>query len=64
MGHPLVADEVYAGVKAAGMDRQALHAHRLAFTHPETLKLMAFTSEVPSDFQSALADWGLSYNEK
>lgn len=64
VGHPLVADEVYAGVKAAGMDRQALHAYRLAFTHPETLKLMEFTSEVPPDFRSALTDWGLSYNEK
>lgn len=62
MGHPLVADEVYAGVKAAGMGRQALHAYRLAFTHPETLKLMEFTSEVPPDFRSALVDWGLSYN--
>jgi 23S rRNA pseudouridine1911/1915/1917 synthase len=64
MGHPLVADEVYAGVKAAGMERQALHAYRLAFTHPETLALMEFTSELPADFRSALADWGLSYNEK
>lgn len=63
IGHPLVADEVYAGTKAAGMDRQALHAYRLAFVHPQTLKLMAFTSEIPADFRSALTDWGLSYNE-
>jgi 23S rRNA pseudouridine1911/1915/1917 synthase len=63
MGHPLVADEVYAGIKAAGMDRQALHAYRLAFTHPESLALMEFTSDLPADFRSALADWGLSYNE-
>lgn len=63
MGHPLVADEVYAGIKAAGMDRQALHAYRLAFTHPQTLEMMTFTSEIPSDFRAALAVWGLSYNE-
>ncbi len=63
LGHPLVADEVYAGLKAAGMDRQALHAYRLAFTHPQTRELMAFTSEVPADFRAALLDWGLSYNE-
>jgi 23S rRNA pseudouridine1911/1915/1917 synthase len=63
MGHPLVADEVYAGIKAAGMDRQALHAYRLAFTHPETLEMMTFTSEIPPDFRAALAVWGLSYNE-
>jgi 23S rRNA pseudouridine1911/1915/1917 synthase len=63
VGHPLVADEVYAGVKAAGMTRQALHAYRLAFTHPETHQLMAFVSDVPADFRSALAEWGLSYNE-
>ena len=61
-GHPLVADEVYAGIKAAGMDRQALHAYRLSFIHPHTLALMAFNAELPSDFQSALAEWGLSYN--
>jgi 23S rRNA pseudouridine1911/1915/1917 synthase len=61
--HPLVADEVYAGKKAAGMQRQALHAYRLAFAHPETHQLMEFTSQVPEDFRSALADWGLSYNE-
>jgi 23S rRNA pseudouridine1911/1915/1917 synthase len=64
LGHPLVADEVYAGLKAAGMNRQALHAYRLAFTHPETFELMQFTSEVPMDFRAALAEWGLSYNEK
>lgn len=64
LGHPLVADEVYAGIKAAGMERQALHAYRLALTHPQTLELMEFTSEVPADFRAALVDWGLSYNEK
>jgi 23S rRNA pseudouridine1911/1915/1917 synthase len=32
IGHPLVADETY-GACAAGLQRQALHAYRLAFAH-------------------------------
>ena len=63
IGHPLVADEVYGGSKAAGMQRQALHAYRLAFTHPSTNKLLEFKSNLPPDFELALREWGLSYNE-
>jgi 23S rRNA pseudouridine1911/1915/1917 synthase len=34
LGHPLVADALYGGHPALGLQRQALHAFRLAFNHP------------------------------
>lgn len=63
IGHPLVADELYGGPVAAGMHRQALHARRLALTHPITQQPMVFQAMPPTDLQIALAQWGLSYNE-
>ena len=62
LGHPLVADEVYGGACAVGLTRQALHACRLAFTHPVTGQAMVFESDVPSDILAALGQWRLSYN--
>jgi 23S rRNA pseudouridine1911/1915/1917 synthase len=62
IGHPLVADLLYAGIASAGMQRQALHAWRLAFTHPVTHKSMDFRSILPGDLIAALTQWGLSYN--
>jgi len=64
IGHPLVADVLYGGRVAAGMQRQALHACRLAFIHPVTLESMVFQSSLPEDLSLALANWGLSYNAK
>lgn len=63
IGHPLVADVLYGGRAEAGMQRQALHACRLAFTHPVTLEPMVFQASLPVDLNLALANWGLSYNE-
>ena len=63
LGHPLVSDVLYAGVMAAGILRQALHARRLAFIHPVTQKPLVFQSELPPDFAQALGAWGLSYNQ-
>ena len=62
IGHPLVADEVYGGTPAAGMNRQALHAFHLSFVHPVTQTKMSFHAPLPQDFAAALVDWGLSYN--
>lgn len=62
IGHPLVADLVYGGSQAAGMQRQALHAARLAFVHPVTLQSMVFEAPPPLDFLSGLLSWGLTYN--
>lgn len=63
IGHPLLADELYGGTPAAGMQRQALHAYRLAFTHPTTGRAMAFHSPLPSDIQAALQAWGMDHRD-
>jgi 23S rRNA pseudouridine1911/1915/1917 synthase len=52
-GHPLVADAVYGGSAALGMQRQALHATRLAFAHPISAELLSFHVEAPADFAAA-----------
>ena len=62
IGHPLVADELYGGAVAAGMQRQALHAFRLAFTHPVTHEALVFRAPLPPDLDHALQAWGLGYN--
>jgi len=63
MGHPLVADPLYGGAPAAGLERQALHAFRLAFAHPVTGVPLAFQAPLPPELRSAWAAWGLRYNE-
>ena len=62
LGLPLLGDSLYGGSLAAGMERQALHAERLAFTHPITGQALQFRAPVPADMASALAAWGLRYN--
>ena len=63
VGHPLLADELYGGKPAAGLQRQALHAWRLAFVHPVSGQDLVFTAPPPADFQAALSAWGLGYND-
>jgi 23S rRNA pseudouridine1911/1915/1917 synthase len=63
LGYPLAADELYGGVCVAGLHRQALHAWRLAFSHPVTAHNMVFTCPLPDDMQSALSQLALSYNQ-
>jgi 23S rRNA pseudouridine1911/1915/1917 synthase len=53
--HPLVADALYGGAPALGMQRQALHAARLAFTHPITQAELVFTADLPPDMAAAWA---------
>ncbi len=54
IGHPLVGDSTYGGAERYGLDRQFLHAHRLAFAHPATEEPMSFRSELPADLTAAL----------
>jgi 23S rRNA pseudouridine1911/1915/1917 synthase len=63
IGHPLIADELYGGAAAAGMQRQALHAYRLAFRHPVGGAELEFRADLPADLQQALAAWGMRYND-
>jgi 23S rRNA pseudouridine1911/1915/1917 synthase len=62
IGHPLVADELYGGAPEAGLQRQALHAFRLAFTHPASGEALEFLAPLPPDMAQALQLWGLRYN--
>ena len=62
IGHPLVADVTYGGAVAVGMQRQALHAFRLALAHPVSGVPLEFLAAAPPDLQAAMAHWGLSYN--
>jgi 23S rRNA pseudouridine1911/1915/1917 synthase len=52
-GHPLVGDLLYGGRPALGMQRQALHAVRLAFAHPLRGDRLVFDAEPPADFAAA-----------
>jgi len=61
--HPLVGDALYGGAAVGVMNRQALHAYRLAFVHPMSGEALEFHSPAPGDMQQALSSWGLGYNE-
>jgi 23S rRNA pseudouridine1911/1915/1917 synthase len=62
IGHPLLGDALYGGRSQAGLERQALHAYRLAFIHPVTQQELAFEQLEPTDLQQARAQLGLGYN--
>ena len=61
-GWPLLGDVVYGrrgndplvAQLAAELGRQALHAHVLAFAHPQTGELLEFTSPLPPDLQRVI----------
>ena len=69
MGHPLIGDPLYGqGFKSklstlpgplqgklAGLDRQALHAKRLAFAHPKIGTLLKFNSPLPVELAEIVA---------
>ncbi|MBU1817328.1 MAG: RluA family pseudouridine synthase [Gammaproteobacteria bacterium] len=60
--HPLVGDSLYGGSPMDPMQRQALHAYRLAFVHPVTGEALEFHAPLPDDMQRLLSLWGLRYN--
>src|SRR5687767_12915632 len=45
------------------LPRQALHAKSLGFIHPKTKEFLQFNSEIPEDFEQALAKWELYAEE-
>jgi 23S rRNA pseudouridine1911/1915/1917 synthase len=53
--HPVAGDPEYGLRGRHGLQRQFLHASRLAFTHPRTEEKLEFTSELPEDLRTALA---------
>jgi 23S rRNA pseudouridine1911/1915/1917 synthase len=52
-GWPIVGDSTY-GVKFTGMERQALHAWRIAFTHPTAGTRVEATAPPPEDMLALL----------
>jgi 23S rRNA pseudouridine1911/1915/1917 synthase len=67
IGHPLLGDPLYGRKGRPGtirdpvlkgcverLGRQALHAHRLAFTHPRTGERVEFVSPLPEDMREVL----------
>ena len=61
-GYPLVGDALYGGRPLGGLHRQALHAWRLAFSHPVTGQALDFECPPPEDLRQLLAETGLRYN--
>ncbi|MFN0161726.1 MAG: RluA family pseudouridine synthase [Burkholderiales bacterium] len=56
LGHPVVGDQTYGRAPwKAWLPRQALHARRLALTHPASGRLVEWTSPLPADIKRLLA---------
>jgi 23S rRNA pseudouridine1911/1915/1917 synthase len=54
IGHPVAGDPDYGGAGALGLERQFLHAARLAFEHPFTGAPVDVESPLPDDLRAAL----------
>ena len=54
IGHPVAGDPEYGTPGLYGLERQFLHATRLAFDHPASGERMEVRSELPADLQAAL----------
>lgn len=55
IGHPIAGDPVYGKADPSlELGGQALHAYRLAFTHPRTRERMRFTAPLPDDYRRLL----------
>jgi 23S rRNA pseudouridine1911/1915/1917 synthase len=54
IGHPVAGDPEYGAPGALGLERQFLHAARLAFDHPLSGERIEVRSELPADLALAL----------
>jgi 23S rRNA pseudouridine1911/1915/1917 synthase len=54
IGHPVAGDPEYGRAGLFGLERQFLHATRLAFDHPVTEDRVDVTSPLPNDLAAAL----------
>lgn len=55
IGHQICGDRTYGVAGAFGLERQFLHAHRLAFPHPITGEPVEAHSALPPDLDQALS---------
>jgi 23S rRNA pseudouridine1911/1915/1917 synthase len=58
IGRPVAGDPEYGTPGLLGLERQFLHATRLAFDHPVTGERVEVVSPLPADLQAALARAG------
>ena len=56
IGHPVCGDPQYGTAGQLGLERQFLHAARLAFEHPVTGAPIDVSSPLPEDLVAALAE--------
>ena len=54
IGHPVCGDPEYGTAGLYGLERQFLHAARLAFDHPVTHERVDVSSPLPEDLARAL----------
>lgn len=54
IGHPVLGDWLYEGLDPNLIDRQALHAAELTFTHPITKERVTFRAPLPDDINKAI----------
>lgn len=54
LGHPLLGDVLYSAPESKIIDRPALHARSLTFSHPVTNERVSFTAVYPNDFAEAI----------
>lgn len=54
LGHPLAGDTTYGGPTLDGLNRQFLHAYRLAFESPAGGRRLEFESPLPADLSAVL----------
>jgi 23S rRNA pseudouridine1911/1915/1917 synthase len=55
IGHPVCGDPEYGTPGLFGLERQFLHAMRLAFEHPRSGERLELRSALPADLSAALA---------
>ena len=53
LGYPLVGDYLY-NPDMEYINRQALHSHKISFTHPMTGEAMEFVAPLPEDMENIL----------
>ncbi|MGL4484841.1 MAG: RluA family pseudouridine synthase [Anaerovoracaceae bacterium] len=54
LGNPVLGDWLYGGEAALLIDRQALHARELSFTHPITKNIIKVEAPIPEDISKLI----------
>lgn len=61
IGHPLLGDGLYGGPEVCCLNRPALHAWKVAFTHPaDPARKMEIEAKVPGDMKTVMGMAGMA----